>query len=103
MKGSASQGDLAGIAMGCRSKMRSKRAKELSGAGAIETFGIAKFNEECRSIVLRYTGEWKKTVDRMGRWVDFEHDLQDDGSKFMESVWWVFKELYDQEHGLRRL
>lgn len=74
-----------------------EKSKELSGAGAIEAFGIAKFNEECRSIVLRYTSEWKKTVERMARWVDFDHAFRTMDLKFMESVWWVFKELYGQE------
>jgi isoleucyl-tRNA synthetase len=74
-----------------------EKAKELSGAHAIESFGIAKFNEECRSIVLRYTAEWKKTVDRMGRWVDFENTYRTMDLPFMESVWWVFKELWNQE------
>src|SRR5271157_4818649 len=41
-------------------------SQQLSGAASIETFGIANFNEECRKIVLRYTSEWKKTVDRIG-------------------------------------
>ena len=73
-----------------------EKAKELSGAAAIEQFGIAEFNEECRSIVLRYSGEWKKTVDRFGRWVDFDHVYRTMDLKFMESVWWAFKELFDQ-------
>ncbi len=68
----------------------------LSGAPAIEKFGIAKFNEECRNIVLRYTEEWKSTVNRMGRWVDFKHTYRTMDTSFMESVWWVFKELYDK-------
>ncbi len=74
-----------------------EKAKELSGASAIEKFGIANFNEECRGIVLRYTGEWKKTVDRMGRWVDFDKTYRTMDLSFMESVWWVFKQIYDQE------
>ena len=74
-----------------------EKAKELSGASAIEAFGIAEFNEECRSIVLRYTGEWKKTVDRMGRWVDFENTYRTMDLKFMESVWWVFSQLFERE------
>jgi isoleucyl-tRNA synthetase len=73
-----------------------EKAKELSGAGAIEEFGIAKFNEECRAIVLRYTAEWKKTVDRMGRWVDFDRVYRTMDLDFMESVWWVFKQLFNQ-------
>ena len=72
-------------------KARSFRAPLRSRA-----FGIANFNEECRSIVLRYTDEWKKTVDRMGRWVDFDQTYRTMDLTFMESVWWVFKQLYDK-------
>lgn len=68
----------------------------LSGAPSIEKFGIARFNEECRNIVLRYTEEWKSTVKRMGRWVDFQHTYRTMDTSFMESVWWVFKQLYDK-------
>jgi isoleucyl-tRNA synthetase len=71
-----------------------EKSFELSGADSIEAFGIAKFNEECRSIVLRYTEEWKKTVNRMGRWVDFKKTYKTMDLSFMESVWWVFSELY---------
>jgi len=73
-----------------------EKARELSGAAAIEAFGIGKFNEECRSIVKRYANEWKKTVDRMGRWVDLEKTWHTMDLPFMESVWWVFKELFDK-------
>lgn len=73
-----------------------EKAKELSGGGAIEAFGIGAFNEECRSIVLRYTEEWKQTVWRMGRWVDFNATYHTMDLSFMESVWWVFGELYKQ-------
>lgn len=71
-----------------------EKAKELSGASAIEKFGVAAFNEECRKIVLRYTEEWKRTVKRMGRWVDFSHTYHTMDLSFMESVWWVFSQLY---------
>lgn len=73
-----------------------EKAKELSGASAIETFGIARFNEECRSIVLRYTKEWESTVSRMGRWVSFDPVYRTMDKDFMESVWWVFSELFNQ-------
>lgn len=73
-----------------------EKAQELSGAPAIEEFGISKFNEECRSIVLRYTEEWEKTVKRMGRWVDFERTYKTMDPSYMESVWWVFGELWDK-------
>ncbi len=71
-----------------------EKSFKLSGAPAIEAFGIANFNEECRKIVLRYTEEWKTTVLRMGRWVDFDLTYRTMDPTFMESVWWVFKELY---------
>jgi isoleucyl-tRNA synthetase len=71
-----------------------EKAKQLSGAPSIEAFGIDKFNEECRGIVLRYTQEWKKIVTRMGRWVDFSRTYRTMDPSFMESVWWVFGQLF---------
>jgi len=71
-----------------------EKAKELSGAPEIEAFGIDQFNEECRGIVLRYTEEWKETVTRMGRWVDFDKTWKTMDPSFMESVWWAFSQLY---------
>ena len=73
-----------------------EKLQQLSGASSIEKFGIANFNEECRKIVLRYTGEWKKTVNRIGRWVDFDHTYRTMDVTFMESVWWVFKQLWER-------
>jgi len=67
-----------------------KRKKE------IEELGVAKFNETCRSKVLSYVDEWKKIITRLGRWADMEHDYKTMDLDFMESVWWVFKQLYDQ-------
>lgn len=68
----------------------------ISGRVAVEKFGIAKYNAECRSIVQRYAKEWEKTVERIGRWVDFKHDYKTMDLNFMESVWWAFKQLWDQ-------
>jgi len=73
-----------------------EKAFQLSGAASIEKFGIAKFNEECRKIVLRYSEEWKALVSRMGRFVDFTNTYRTMDLKFMESVWWVFKQLYEK-------
>ncbi|HEY5259545.1 MAG TPA: class I tRNA ligase family protein, partial [Rhabdochlamydiaceae bacterium] len=71
-----------------------EKAHELSGAPSIAAFGIGKFNEECRKIVLRYTEEWKRTVSRMGRWVDFSQTYKTMDPSYMESVWWVFSQVY---------
>ena len=62
----------------------------------IEKYGVDKFNEACRSSVLRYTKEWQETITRLGRWVDFEHDYKTMNPDYMESIWWVFKSLWDK-------
>ncbi|HTQ08382.1 MAG TPA: isoleucine--tRNA ligase [Polyangiaceae bacterium] len=68
----------------------------LNGAPDIRARGVAEFNEQCRSMVLRYVGEWRTIVTRMGRWVDFDNDYKTMDPTFMESVWWVFKQLWDK-------
>lgn len=73
-----------------------EKSHQLTGAASIEAFGIAEFNEECRKIVLRYSEEWKSLVLRMGRFVDFSDTYRTMDKTFMESVWWVFKQLYDK-------
>ena len=57
---------------------------------------VFDFNETCRKNVFWYVDEWKKTVDRMWRWVDMENDYKTMDASFMESVWWVFKTIYDK-------
>ena len=73
-----------------------EKSNNLTGKKGIEEFGIGNFNEACRSIVFRYTSEWKSTVERMGRWVDFDNIFRTMDLTFMESVWWVFKQLWDK-------
>jgi isoleucyl-tRNA synthetase len=68
----------------------------LNGAPDIRARGVAAFNEQCRSMVQRYVSEWRAIVTRMGRWVDFDNDYKTMDPAFMESVWWVFKQLWDQ-------
>ncbi len=62
----------------------------------IEKYGVDKFNEKCRESVLRYVNEWKGTITRLGRWVDFEHDYKTMNPDYMESIWWVMKSLWDK-------
>ena len=62
----------------------------------IEKLGVGKFNQACESKILSYVDDWKKIVRRLGRWVDMENDYKTMDLSFMESVWWVFKQLYDQ-------
>ncbi len=62
----------------------------------IEEMGVEKFNDLCRSKVMTYAGEWEKVITRLGRWVDMRNPYRTMDLSFMESVWWVFKELWDK-------
>ncbi len=62
----------------------------------IEEFGIGKFNQKAKNSVFLYRDEWKKIIPRTGRWVDMENDYKTMDFKYTESVWWVFKTLYEK-------
>jgi isoleucyl-tRNA synthetase len=59
-------------------------------------FGMANYNQECKNIVMTYAKEWENIMTRLGRWVDFKNDYKTMDVKFMESVWWVFKTIFDK-------
>lgn len=67
----------------------------------IYDMGIDKYNEACRGIVDKYTGEWEKVVERMGRWVDFKYGYKTMDKSFMESVWFIFKQIFDRNRVYR--
>ncbi|HBR71680.1 MAG TPA: isoleucine--tRNA ligase, partial [Candidatus Moranbacteria bacterium] len=62
----------------------------------IEKIGVEKFNDLCRSKVLQYVEDWKKVINRLGRWADMENGYKTMDFSYMESVWWVFKQLWDK-------
>ncbi len=68
----------------------------MSAQQAVEEMGVAAYNDECRAIVHRYTSEWRSTITRLGRWVDFDNDYKTMDPWYMESVWWVLKQLWDK-------
>lgn len=70
---------------------------KVSGKRDIEKIGIHVFNEACRSIVLRYTSQWERIVTRMGRWVDFVNQYRTMDPPYMESIWWVFKQIWEKD------
>ncbi|GAX77028.1 hypothetical protein CEUSTIGMA_g4475.t1 [Chlamydomonas eustigma] len=69
---------------------------KINGREDVLKMGIAAYNEECRSIVMRYSKEWEKTVHRLGRWIDFDTGYKTMDASFMETVWWVFNQLFDK-------
>ncbi|MBP7811444.1 MAG: isoleucine--tRNA ligase, partial [Candidatus Moranbacteria bacterium] len=62
----------------------------------IEALGVAKFNDFCRSTVMEYAAEWEKVMPRIGRWADMRNAYKTMDKEYMESVWWVFKTLWDK-------
>lgn len=63
----------------------------------IVAYGIDKFNNECRESVYMYTAEWNAFFKRLGRWADYKNTYVTLDETYMESVWWVFKQLYDKD------
>ncbi|OCF60579.1 isoleucine-tRNA ligase [Kwoniella mangroviensis CBS 10435] len=75
----------------------------IKGKEDVMAMGIDKYNAACREIVMRYSGEWKSTVERMGRWIDFDTGYKTLDPTFMESVWWVFGQLWQKGQVYRGL
>ena len=69
------------------------KALGITGKQDVLKMTIAKYNAECRAIVMRYSGEWQKTVKRIGRWIEFDTGYKTMNLSYMETVWWVFKQL----------
>ncbi|XP_051165304.1 isoleucine--tRNA ligase, cytoplasmic [Leptopilina boulardi] len=68
----------------------------IKGPDDVAKMGIANYNNECRKIVMRYATEWEKIVGRIGRWIDFKNDYKTLYPWYMETIWWVFKELFNK-------
>ena len=69
----------------------------VSAQDVVRQLGVAGYNAECRKIVQRYVAQWRHTITRLGRWVDFDNDYKTMDADYMESVWWVVKQLWDKE------
>ncbi|MFC1693274.1 isoleucine--tRNA ligase [Candidatus Latescibacterota bacterium] len=81
---------------GLPAEMEMEKETGIHGRAQILEYGIDRFNAGCNSLVFKYVDEWRRTVTRQGRWVDFENDYKTLDRDFMESVLWAFKQLYDK-------
>ncbi|HTO52798.1 MAG TPA: isoleucine--tRNA ligase [Myxococcota bacterium] len=81
---------------GLPAEMEAEKELGISGRAKITEYGIDRFNDYCRSSVLRYTEAWQETVTRQARWVDFRNDYKTMDLSYMESVMWAFKQLYER-------
>ncbi|WP_410599884.1 isoleucine--tRNA ligase [Amycolatopsis sp. lyj-90] len=81
---------------GLPAELEAMRQLGITEKAEIDAMGIDVFNDACRESVLRYTGEWQDYVTRQARWVDFDNDYKTLDVKYMESVIWAFKQLWDK-------
>jgi isoleucyl-tRNA synthetase len=70
---------------------------KLNGKQDIERYGVEAFNKLCRQSVFEYIDEWAEMSQQMGFWVDLEHAYRTYDSSYMETVWWILKQLWDKE------
>jgi len=66
------------------------------GKPAIEEYGIAEFNAKCKESVFRYVKEWRALSDRIGFWIDMDDPYVTLSSEYIESVWWILKQIWDK-------
>jgi isoleucyl-tRNA synthetase len=81
---------------GLPAEAEAERQLGISGRQAITDFGIAEFNDYCRTSVLQYTSEWERYVTRQARWVDFANDYRTLDTSYIESVMWAFQQLWNK-------
>ena len=72
-----------------------------SARDVVAEIGIEAYNAECREIVMTFAEEWRQTIGRLGRWIDFDNDYKTMNPEFMETVWWVFKQIFDKDQVYR--
>ena len=81
---------------GLPAEMEAEKELGLSGAQAVQSIGLEKYNDACRKSVQRYTAEWRSYVTRQARWVDFDRDYKTMDLSYMESVLWAFQTLHQK-------
>ncbi|HJX69613.1 MAG TPA: class I tRNA ligase family protein, partial [Dehalococcoidia bacterium] len=69
----------------------------LNNKSQIEEFGIAEFNARCKESVFGYLEEWNRLTERIGFWLDLEHPYVTFENSYIESLWWITKQLWDRD------
>ena len=81
---------------GLPAELHSEKELKLKGRRDILKYGVARFNEHCRTSVMQFRDDWEYYVNRSARWVDFDNDYRTMDLSYMESVMWAFKRLWDK-------
>lgn len=90
---------------GLPSEMKTNKDHKLTSKD-VSDMGIKAYNKLCQDLVMKYSKQWEPIHRSIGRWVSHEDSYHTSSPKFMESVWWVFKKLWEKDlvyHGLRVL
>jgi len=69
----------------------------LTSKAQIEEYGVARFNDHCRQSAFKYIKEWEAMTKRLGCWLDMEHPYITLDNSYIESCWWIMKELWDRD------
>lgn len=77
-------------------EMLVNKLKGLSTKQDIESFGIPQYNKTCKEIIRQYSGAWQPIFQRIARFVDFNSEYMTMDCNFMETVWWIFKQMFDK-------
>jgi isoleucyl-tRNA synthetase len=73
-----------------------ERELQLESKADIEKYGVAEFNDKCKQSVFRYIDEWNQLTERIAFWVDLDTAYVTLTNEYVESVWWILKQLWDK-------
>ncbi|MBI5001698.1 MAG: isoleucine--tRNA ligase [Euryarchaeota archaeon] len=74
-----------------------EKANNIASKNDIAAFGVGKFNALCKESVFRYEALWRQMSERIGFWIDLDHAYVTLEPKYIESVWWSLKQLYESK------
>ncbi|MGI6207442.1 MAG: isoleucine--tRNA ligase [Anaerolineae bacterium] len=74
-----------------------ERQLGFTGKQQIEAYGVAEFNARCRESVFRYVEQWEQMTERIGFWIDMDDPYITMTNEYIESVWWILKQMWDKE------
>ena len=93
----------AGTATACRSRSRSRRSSASRASTRSRTSASSAFNQRCRESVQRYVEDWSALTSRIGMWLDTADAYWTLTNEYIESVWWLFHQMWDEGRHLRGL
>jgi len=73
-----------------------EKALNINGKDEIEKYGIAEFNAKCKESVFHYKKDWDQLTERIGYWLDLDNPYITFTNEYIESVWWILKQLWDK-------